>query len=214
MSIRATTSTEGRDPVKSSNKEFSGRRAATYIACAAIVSVGAPFSAYAATSVFSISDPVHATYKARVSATGRLMTDTSGSKVSVSGTVGIAGAVRTQPLAQPWHGNCYAAAHSCGIPVPAGHTLDLRTLSVFQVCGGTDPAYNQISLDNAGWTSTAAGPAVVVTPSPIGAGASIYTGTAQVDMPIVVPSAGIHQLIIIVHPDCQEVSLTAYGYLS
>lgn len=77
---------------------FSRRRALTYVSVAVIIGVTAPFTAYAATGgLVNITDPTHATYKAHVNSSGHLLTNDTGSTVSVGNKVAVTGTVSMAP---------------------------------------------------------------------------------------------------------------------
>lgn len=116
---------------------FSRRRALTYVAVALIIGVTAPFTAYAATGgLVNITDPTHAAYKAHVNSSGHLLTNDTGSTVSVGNKVAVTGAVSLTPNS-PYTTSCIlhpvtsvsTATNCTPSTVPAGHTFVVEAIS-------------------------------------------------------------------------------------
>lgn len=171
------------------SREFSSRRSFTYIACAAIIGVCAPFAAQAATGFIVITDPVHPTAQARVSSTGRLLSDVTGSTVKVTGS--------TAPLGTPWSAHCSnPTGNACYILLPAGRTVELRTVST--QFGSTDGVPGYVSVE-APLTVSPSGTTILYLPaSPMGtsSGTTYYAGSTPVDWTLTVPATGTNQLLV------------------
>jgi hypothetical protein len=132
-----------------STKRFTGRQITAMVAMLSAAIVLAPVSAVAATSVFTISDPAHPSYKAHVSSKGglavtaqdrttgvRARVDNSGRSVvgdgsgalTVDGSVNVSGNVRAYSPAATWHfTNTYAGTYF-DLTLPRTDAVNLTSL--------------------------------------------------------------------------------------